>query len=458
MENKILIILIGVILSITLIFGCSPSSDSNINSNISILPTVPTNLTGGWDSQSICGLTWTDNSNNESGFKVERKIGTGAYTVIGTTSSDEPFFYDYGLSVNITYTYRVCSYNSEGNSPTYSNEFVLTTTSLPTLSTTPANLISTTSVKSGATIFGNGGSPITVSGVIWSTSPNPSISLSTKTIDGTLSGNFKSSITGLIANTTYYIRAYATNVGGTAYGNEESFTTNPLVTDYDGNTYETVSFGSCPNIETWGLKNLNVSHYTDGTIIPQVTDPVQWANLTTGAWCYYNNDPANGSVYGKLYNGYAVAGIYDSASLNNPALRKKLAPVGYHIMSATNWNCLRSAVGGGSFGLEIIAGGKLKETGTLHWSPPNTGAENSINFSGLPGGYRYANVGATFYSFFDGIRDNGYFWVSDQYSCQSNVFTTLCGGYFKLDYNTTDCQFDGFALACGLSVRFVKDL
>jgi uncharacterized protein (TIGR02145 family) len=440
-----------ILLSFLFLFGCSPSSDSNNNS--SLFPAAPTNLTGNWNTPPCYNgncLTWTDNSNNEIGFTVERKIGAETFVVIGTTDANITNFYDYQIAVNTTYTYRVCSYNAEGNSPIYSNEFVLTTTSLPSVFTTPPNLISTTSVKSGGDILGNGGSPITVSGVVWSTSPNPTISLQTKTTDGTVSGNFISSITGLIANTTYYIRAYATNIGGTRYGNEESFTTNPIVTDIDGNSYETVSFGNCG---TWGMKNLNVSRYTDGTIIPQVTDPVQWANLTTGAWCYYNNDPANGAVYGKLYNGYAVAGIYNSASLNNPALRKKLAPVGYHIMSSSDYGCLLSRLGGTS-----VAGGKMKETGTSHWSPPNTGALNSINFSALPGGFRWHTITTIISSQFISITNSAYFWVSNAYSCSDNTYpSTLCGGYINLNHNTISLNSGAAYLFNGMSVRFVKD-
>ena len=74
--------------------------------------------------------------------------------------------------------------------------------------------------------------------------------------------------------------------------------------------------------QTWMQKNLNVSKYRDGTPIPQVTDPKKWANLKTGAWCYYDNKTANGTIYGKLYNWYAVAGIYNGASLANKSLRK----------------------------------------------------------------------------------------------------------------------------------------
>lgn len=99
----------------------------------------------------------------------------------------------------------------------------------------------------------------------------------------------------------------------------DSNTNTITVSDADGNIYQTVTICN----QTWTKSNLNVSKYSDGTPIPQVTDPIAWQNLTTGAWCYNNNDTANGVVYGKLYNWYAVAGIYDAASASNPALRKK---------------------------------------------------------------------------------------------------------------------------------------
>ncbi len=128
-------------------------------------------------------------------------------------------------------------------------------------------------------------------------------------------------------------------------------------------------------------QNLNVSRYTDGTPIPQVTNQSQWANLTTGAWCYYDNDTSNGVIYGKLYNWYAVAGIYDAASLANPALRKKLAPTGWHLTSNEEWLILISDLGGDS-----VAGGKMKQAGTTLWADPNALATNSSGFTGLPGG------------------------------------------------------------------------
>jgi uncharacterized protein (TIGR02145 family) len=191
----------------------------------------------------------------------------------------------------------------------------------------------------------------------------------------------------------------------------------PNVTDIDGNTYQSVT--NCGF--TFTKQNLNVSKYSDGTPIPQVTDPAQWINLTTGAWCYYENNTANGTVYGKLYNWYAVVGIYDAASAANPALRKKLAPTGWHIPTDGEWssliNCLDpNADGGNNF--SNIAGGKMKAIGTIQagtglWQTPNTGATNESGFSGLPGGFRYIN--GSFYYFGDG----GFWWSSSESNTSS---------------------------------------
>jgi len=95
--------------------------------------------------------------------------------------------------------------------------------------------------------------------------------------------------------------------------------------------------------QTWTSKNLDVATYSDGTVIPQVTDQTAWANLTTGAWCYYNNDAANGTTYGKLYNWCAVAGIHDT---DPDTLNKKLAPTGWHVPTDDEWTTLTTELGG----------------------------------------------------------------------------------------------------------------
>jgi uncharacterized protein (TIGR02145 family) len=160
------------------------------------------------------------------------------------------------------------------------------------------------------------------------------------------------------------------NVPSGATTGKVSVTTNGTKSnevDFEVKTIETVTIGT----QVWMKKNLDVDHYRNGDPIPQVTDSTQWYNLTTGAWCYYEND---NTTYGKLYNWYAV---------NDP---RGLAPNGYHVPSDAEWTVLSTYLGG-----ERVAGGKMKETGTTHWWSPNLGATNSSGFSGLPGGCRYYN-------------------------------------------------------------------
>ena len=186
---------------------------------------------------------------------------------------------------------------------------------------------------------------------------------------------------------------------------------------------ETVTIGN----QVWTKKNLDVSHYRNGDTIPEVRDAATWANLKTGAWCYYNNDPANGAIYGKLYNWYAVN---DS---------RGLAPGGYHVPSDAEWTVLSTYLGG-----ESVAGGKMKETGTTHWYIPNTGATNSSGFSGLPGGYRLNNGGYYY------IRSFGIWWSSTEYGG-----TLAWYRYLYFDYINIVRSY--VAKGYGISVRCVRD-
>ncbi len=157
----------------------------------------------------------------------------------------------------------------------------------------------------------------------------------------------------------------------------------------------TVEFISNTSIcgQVWMQRNLDVTHYRNGDEIPQVTDLTQWANLTTGAWCYYNNDPANGAVYGKLYNWYAV---------NDP---RGIAPLGWHVPTNNEWTILSDCLGG-----DAVSGEKMKEIGNSHWANPNL-ATNSSGFTALPGG-QITNSGGIigFYS----LGTNGKWWSSTQ--------------------------------------------
>lgn len=122
---------ITLILGITLVYSCSTSTDSNGNINTTVVPINPSNLTGTIVSTTQINLSWTDNSTNETGFKIERKTGAGTYAVVGTTATDVTTFNNIGLTPSTTYTYRVYSYNAGGNSPSYSNEITLLTSSIP---------------------------------------------------------------------------------------------------------------------------------------------------------------------------------------------------------------------------------------------------------------------------------------------------------------------------------------
>jgi uncharacterized protein (TIGR02145 family) len=270
---------------------------------------------------------------------------------------------------------------------------------LPVLSTATISGITTTEAISGGTITSDGGSAVTACGVCWSTTENPTTA-STRTTDGAGSGSFTSSLTGLAANTHYFVRAYATNSAGTAYGNQLNFTSaqspgiigfNPdltygTLTDIEGNEYKTITIGS----QTWMAENLKTTKYNDGSDVPSVTDNSLWFNLTTPAYSWYENDNSKKDIYGALYNWYAVN-------------RGNLCPAGWHIPTDAEWTILSTYLGG-----ESIAGGKLKETGTAHWNP-NTDASNSSGFTALPGGMR-GNGGY----FFDMGYYSGYWWSATE--------------------------------------------
>lgn len=198
--------------------------------------------------------------------------------------------------------------------------------------------------------------------------------------------------TGLTPGNTYIYRVYSYNAAGKSpvYSNELTLTIN----------IPSITIGT----QTWTTKNLDVTSYSDGTVIPQVTDPTAWASLTTGAWCYYNNDPANGAIYGKLYNGYAVVGIWNEASKTDATQRKNLAPTGYHVPTDAEWTSLTTYLEG-----ESMAGGKMKAMGTTLWGSPNTDATNTSGFTGLPGGIRNNN------GRFSDIVVFGLWWSSSEY-------------------------------------------
>jgi uncharacterized protein (TIGR02145 family) len=182
--------------------------------------------------------------------------------------------------------------------------------------------------------------------------------------------------------------------------------------------------------QIWTLKNLSISKYRNGDNIPQVTDPTVWSNLTTGAWCWYNNDSAKNSGLGRLYNWFAVM---------DP---RGLAPAGWHVPSIDEWITLRECLGG-----QDVAGNAMKEQGTAHWVCPNSEATNSSGFTALGAGYRS-------FIYNDGMffnKDSSALWWSTTPMLEIYALNmTISSDYPALYQNMNEHQL-------GMSIRCVKD-
>jgi uncharacterized protein (TIGR02145 family) len=197
---------------------------------------------------------------------------------------------------------------------------------------------------------------------------------------------------------------------------------NSTIRDLDGNTYNTAKIGSL----TWMIENLKTTRFNDGTTIPIVTDKTAWAALSTPAYCWYNNDTTYKNAYGALYNGYTIS-------------TGKLCPAGWHVSTNTEWSALLASLGG-----ESVAGAKLKETGSNHWSVPNSGATNESLFTALPGGSRYSN------GLFFSIKNLGYWWSP----IERNTFNSW---YRSMYYQDNAVSLNFIDSTNGFSVRCVKD-
>lgn len=201
---------------------------------------------------------------------------------------------------------------------------------------------------------------------------------------------------------------------------------NGTVTDIDGNVYKTVTIGT----QTWMAENLKVTKYRNGDPIPNITVNSTWAALTSGAYCWYNNSAPNKTIYGALYNWYAVV---DS---------RNLAPTGWHIPTDAEWTTLTTSLGG-----ESVSGGKLKEAGTTHWISPNTGATNSSGFTALPGGFRVKDD-----RFFDGMGEYGLWWSNTEYPTETKYVL-----YRDMEFDEASVVRTNDFKYIGISVRCVKD-
>ncbi len=204
------------------------------------------------------------------------------------------------------------------------------------------------------------------------------------------------------------------------------------VTDIDGNVYQAIRIGN----QWWMAENLKVVHYLSGEAIVNVTEDTIWNNLTTSAYCNYNNSIDTAAIYGRLYNWYAVV---DS---------RRIAPSGWHVATDEEWQTLVDYLGG-----ENVAGGKLKTTGTVEegsglWHNPDfehPEATNESGFSALPSGIRgYTGSTFTFLGY------SALFWSSTEYGSDLAWLRALNYGHSKVYRHSYSKQ-------QGYSVRCVKD-
>lgn len=238
--------------------------------------------------------------------------------------------------------------------------------------------------------------------------------------------------TGLSPQTDYYVRAYATNSNGTAYGEELSFTTpadntgeKGTVEDSEGNVYQTIGIGA----QVWMAENLRTTRYSNGDSIGTTTPATMQLSedLTHKYQWAYGSDERNVAVYGRLYT-------WDAATDS-----RNVCPAGWHVFSNEDWSTLLIYLGDSE-----DTGGKLKEAGTTHWQSPNTGATNETGFSALPGGGRDGM--GTFY----GLGSKGFWWSS------SGSLASLAS-YRALNYNNRTLYNYSIYKYYGFSVRCLRD-
>lgn len=208
-----------------------------------------------------------------------------------------------------------------------------------------------------------------------------------------------------------------------------------IVKDIDGNVYHTVTIGN----QIWMVENLNVTHFRNGDSIPNITDPTEWSKLAIGVYCDYDNTSRNSSIYGRLYNWYAVNDV------------RNIAPIGWHVATDSEWTKLEKYVmantGTSGSAVKVLAS-------NINWeeskTPGSIGCDlnknNSSGFTALPGGIRYAD------GTFDEIGRAGNWWCSTEFDVNYAQGRGLLYSSISIYWTYT-----GYYKPNGFSVRCLKD-
>ena len=412
--------------------------------------------TTGWTSSSnACSVGKDASSNNATGFNARSAGGYSTSFWCSTDVDGNDAWYR-----GIYYSSAKISHTSYRKTDSHSirclrDEAQSQSLYFPTVTTSSVSNIAPTSATCGGNIISNGGASITERGVCWSTRHYPTIYDAHKSI-GNGSGSFNSSIAQLASNITYYVRAYATNQYGTVYGNEVSFTTtvNPngdehscsgtsIVTDVDGNVYNTVQIGG----QCWLRENLRTTKYSDGTSLTYNSG--NNISYSTGYWYYPNGDSQNKQTYGLLYNWKAV--MHDESSSNaTPSGVQGICPDGWHLPSDAEWSQLVDYVSSQS---EYICGndnasiakslafttGWLNSTETCSVGNDQS-SNNATHFGALPAGFLHNNFANLGYSV--------HFWSSTEQSSYVAYYRDLYSPHKTgLDKNAY-YKYRGYSVRC----------
>jgi hypothetical protein len=367
---------IFLLLASIILFSCSNNEEENNTPNVSI-PVLTTNAisninlvsassggnitTDGGANITARGVIWSTSQNPTISLTTKTTDGVGMGIFTSNLIS---------LIPNTTYYVRAYATNSAGTA--YGNEisFITTSIQLPVLTTTAISNITLSTASSGGNITSDGGGAITARGVVWSTALNPTVALSTKTTNGSGTGAFTSNITGLTANTQYYIRAYATNSAGTVYGNEVSFTTltpnyaamYPTGTVYCNNVVTAVVDVTNPITgKTWMDRNLGsrpeTYSYSASGALDTNSHLYQWGRRADGHQCRNSTTTTTQSTTDQPSNGAFI--IHNDINLNNFDWRSSSnnnlwqgvngvnnpCPVGYRVPTETELNSERLSWG-----------------------------------------------------------------------------------------------------------------
>jgi len=357
-------------LSISLIISFTSCKKDNVPSVTTVSATIAN------PSQSTASITAVGQLMSDGGAPTSRygfclsknpnptiNDASTSTTILGSNGTFTLIFG--ALDYSVIYHVRAYAVNSEGIG--YGNDITIETIPTAITLTKEATKVTLSSAQLNAVVNPKGKAT-----KVWFEYSGDEPTILSRTIQaGTFSDNsevnISAQVSDLVSAKVYNFTVKSQNISGEAVGTTMSFETY-AVSDIDGNLYHSVKIGD----QVWLKENLNVTHYNDGTKIPNVTDNSAWMNLETGAYCDFNNDPEISKVYGRLYNAYSV-------------YTGKLAPAGWHVANDDDWISM--------FDFINRDGGALKEAGIKHWQSPNTGATNTTGFTAIANGERSSQNG-----------------------------------------------------------------